>query len=331
MLVIALCVAASSSTAYAKKKKAKHGTIKILTTPGGFPLDVDGKAQGETTTDYRHFDLNPGIHTIAVSLPDGQRWVREINLAAGRIKCVAVNYTPGVPVSVVSPCPFPITLSARSTVNEGELITYTSDVKYTGNFPLNFIWTISPANARILSGAGTQTIEVDSTGLPGQTLTATLLVDDGSKDPACSRSVQASTFVAAQPLREKGPVVFDVCLSCSYNDQKARLDNLIVELQTDPSVTAYILAYGGRTSRNGQADRLGARARDYLVNHRRINTSRIVVLNGGFREEDSVELWIVPSGATLPQVRATVQPGDVRPPRRAKVRQFPQITTSQRR
>ena len=314
MIVFALGVASPFSTAYARKKP-NYGTIKILTTPGGFPIEVDGKPQGHTTSDYRAFDLDPGIHIIVVSLPDGQRWTREINLEAGRIKCVTLNYKPPLAPPAKSPCPFPINLSAPSTVNEGEVITYTSDVTYGGSSPLNFTWTISPVNASILSGAGKSTIAVDSTGLAGQTLTATLVVDDGSRDPACSRSIQASTFVVAQRPRQNPAREFDVCYRCSLNDQKARLDNLAVELNNDPSARVYILAYGGRTSRRGQAERLGARARDYLVTYRGIDASRIAVLDGGFREEESVELWIVPSGAAPPQLRPTIQSSDVRRPR----------------
>jgi len=104
-----------------------------------------------------------------------------------------------------------------------------------------------------------------------------------------------------------------VCCSCSFDDQKARLDNLAVELQTDPTAMTYVIAYGGRTSRIGQADLLGARARDYLTANRGIDQSRITVINGGFREEDCVELWIIPSGAVPPQPTPTVQAGDVRP------------------
>jgi hypothetical protein len=106
---------------------------------------------------------------------------------------------------------------------------------------------------------------------------------------------------------------FDVCCSCSFDDQKARLDNLAVELQNDPSTSTYVIAYGGRTSRVGQADLLGTRARDYLVTNRGIDQSRITVMNGGFREEDCVELWVIPRGATPPQPTPTVQAGDVRP------------------
>ena len=106
---------------------------------------------------------------------------------------------------------------------------------------------------------------------------------------------------------------FDECNNCTFDDQKARLDNLAVELQNDPSVYAHIIAYGGRTSPIQQVEKLMTRARDYLINERGIDGSRIVTVNGGFREGDSVELWIVPSGAAAPRATPTVQAGDVKP------------------
>jgi len=313
LLALTFCMVHPASTAQAKKKKlAKYGTIKILSTPGGLPIEVDGKPEGVTGTDYREFDRDPGLHTIVVTLPNGQRWTREIDLEAGRIKCVAINYRQPPPPPK-SPCPYPVNISAPTQVTEGEIITYTADVAYSGSAPLNYTWTVNPGNAKLLSGAGTPTITVDSTGLAGQRITATLVVDDGSGDAMCRQSSQASTFVPPTPPREIPSRQFDVCCSCSFDDQKARLDNLAVDLQNDPSTTTYVIAYGGRTSRIGQADLLGSRARDYLVGQRGIDQARIVVLNGGFREEDCVELWIVPSGATPPQATPTVQPGDVRP------------------
>lgn len=312
LLVLPLLLLSSASSAYAKPKKAKHGTIKILSTPGGLLLTIDGKPQGETTTEYRAIDLDPGVHNVEIRLPNGQNWSRAIDLPAGRVKCVVVNYRPLPPVAK-SPCPFPVNVSAPQQVNEGEIITYAADVNYTGTAGLKYTWTVSPATARVISGAGTPTITVDSTGLAGQQITATLVVDDGSGDALCLQSVQAFTRV---PPHEKRVIVgreFDTCCSCSYDDQKARLDNLAVELQNDPTMTTYLFAYGGRTSQSGQADRLLARARDYLVNQRGIDASRIVMINGGFREEDCVEAWVVPQGATPPQPSPTVQPGDVRP------------------
>lgn len=312
VLAMTFCAAYPSSTAYAKKRKlAKYGTIKILTTPGGLPIEINGRPEGFTTTDYRDFDRDPGVHTIVITLPDGQRWTREIDLEAGRIKCVALNYRPAPPRE--SPCPYPVILSAPPQVKDGEIITFTADVSYSGSNPLNYTWTVSPGSARLLRGAGTPTIEVESTGLAGQSVTATLVVDDGSGEPECRQTATATTVIPPED-RERPSRQFDVCCSCSFDDQKARLDNLAVELQADPTTTTYVIAYGGRTSRIGQADLLGSRARDYLVTNRGIDQSRIVVINGGFREEDCVELWIIPSGATPPQPTPTVGAGDVRPP-----------------
>ena len=301
-----------SSTAVAKPKKAKYGTIKVLSTPGGLAISVDGKAYGETTTEFRSIDLEPGLHTLVIDLPGGQRWTREIDLPAGRIKCIALNYKPHPPLPK-SPCPFPVNVSAPTEVNEGDIITYTSDVTYTGTAVLAYNWIVKPSAARIISGAGTPTITIDSTGLAGQDITATLTVNDGSGEPGCSQIARVSTNVRAV---EKTAIVgreFDTCCSCSNDDLKARLDNLAVELQNDPSTTTHIFAYGGRTSPTGQADRLLKRAKDYLVSQRGIDTSRIVLVNGGYREEDCVEVWIVPRGATPPRPTPTVQPGEVKP------------------
>lgn len=319
LFALAFLVAQPSSIANAKPKKAKYGTIKILSTPGGLPISVDGKSYGQTSTDYRAIDFDPGLHTVVIILPNGQHWTREIDLPAGRIKCIALNYRPAPPAPQ-SPCPFPVNVSAPTQVNEGEIITYIADVAYSGTAGLTYVWTVSPANAHILSGAGTPTITVDSTGLAGQRITATLVVDDGSGDTMCRQSAQAYTTI---PPHEKRIIVgreFDTCCSCSYDDQKARLDNLAVELQNDPTTTTYVFAYGGRTSPVGQADRLLARARDYLVAQRGIDSSRIILANGGFREDDCVEVWIVPQGATAPQPSPTVQPGDVRPAPTRRIR-----------
>ena len=294
------------------KKTVKYGIIKILTNPGGLALTIDGQSQGQTLTEYRSIKLDPGIHNVQVTLPNGLFWTRDVEVPAGRVKCVVVNYHALPPLPKV-PCPFPVNLSAPKQVTEGEIITYTADVGYSGDAKLRYNWKITPSSARVISGQGSPTVSVDSTGLGGQRITATLTADDGSSYPECSQTVQAVSVVA--PLEKKIIVAreYDECNSCSLDDQKARLDNLAVELQNDPSTRAYIVAYGGRMSPYGQVEKLMSRSRDYLITQRGIDASRITVVNGGFREEDSVELWIVPSGATLPAPTPTVQAGDVNP------------------
>lgn len=299
------------STASAKSKKAKYGTIKLLTNPGGLLVMIDGKPHGETTTDYRAFDLDPGLHTLQVRLPNGKFWVREVELPAGRVKCVVVNYRP-LPPLPKSPCPFPLSISAPNQVTEGEIITYTADVSYSGDSALKYTWKVTPSSAHVISGLGTATLNVDSTGLGGQRIIATLVADDGSSDPACAQSAQVVSNVV--PIKKVVIVAreFDECNNCTFDDQKARLDNLMIEMQSDPTAHAYIIAYGGRMSPVGQVEKLMNRAREYMVTQRGFDPSRLTVVNGGYREEDSVELWIVPSGAAAPQATPTVQAGEIK-------------------
>ena len=315
VIAIGFCLAHPASSAFAKdkKKNSNAGYIRIRTTPGGFPLAIDGRPSGETTNDYTEFALEPGLHTVQVTMPNGQLWSREINVAARRRTCVDLNYRPPVTIPK-SPCPFPIIVSAAPTITEGDLITFTSDVSFSGTSSLNYSWTVSSADAKIISGIGTPTLTVDSTGLAGRRITAIVVVDDGSGEPACRQTAQASTMVPKLPPPREIPArEFDVCCSCSFDDQKARLDNLGIELQNDPTTTAYIIAYSGRTSRTGQADRLLTRARDYLIEKRGLDQARLVTLDGGYREEDCVELWIVPQGATPPRPTPTVSAGEAHP------------------
>src|SRR6266853_217982 len=117
LAAVAFCLAHPASTTHAKDKKKKppYGIVKIQTVPAGFPLDIDGKPQGLTTTEYREFELEPGPHTIVISLPSGRRWSREISIEAARRKCVVLNYRPPAP-RPASPCPYPVNLSAPTSV-----------------------------------------------------------------------------------------------------------------------------------------------------------------------------------------------------------------------
>jgi len=311
-IALSFALVCTHSTAYAKKR-VKYGTLEVTTTPGGLPISIDGRPEGTTSTNVRRIELDPGHHSVEILLPNGGRWVREFEIERARRLCLNLNYTPKKYVPPTSPCPYPVIISSPPTVNDGDLITFTADVSYSGTGNLNYVWTVTPGDARIVSGAGTPTITVDSTGLGGQKIVATLVVDDGSGEPACRVTTSAPTTVTRKEIPPPECRKFDEFPSIAFDDTKARLDNLAIELQNAPDATAYIFVYAGRTSRTGQADALGRRAADYLVNSRGVDSRRINITNGGYRDEDYIEIWICPPGATAPQASPTVQPGDVQP------------------
>jgi hypothetical protein len=90
---------------------------------------------------------------------------------------------------------------------------------------------------------------------------------------------------------------FDEYGNIRFNDEKARLDNYAIQLQNEPTAQGYIIGYG---SCDAEGQTRANRAKDYLVNTRGIDASRLTVVDGGCMPELKVELWIRPSGATEP-------------------------------
>ncbi|HEX8292719.1 MAG TPA: PEGA domain-containing protein [Pyrinomonadaceae bacterium] len=309
--VVALFACAAlfaASDAQAKKQKNKKnqpttGRIEVSTQPGGYPITIDGQPAGETTDYVRAIELEPGQHTVTIQFPNNTPWTQTFDIVAGRKNCIALNYRPRtieIPAIAASPCPYPVNVTAPAQVSDGDIVTFTADVGYQGPSALNYTWTVSPPAARILSGVGTPTITVDSSGLGNKRVTAILVVDDGSGDRSCRQTAQAATGVTGLPTITPAKR-FDEFPSIAHDDDKARLDNLAIELQNNPGATGYVIAYAGRNSRAGEADRMTKRAADYLSAKRGISRDRLVVINGGRRESNSFELWVVPQGAEPPR------------------------------
>ena len=152
----------------------------------------------------------------------------------------------------------------------------------------------------ISSGQGTSTITVDTNGV-AQSVTATVTV--GGLDPSCNATSSCSTGVKALP---KNPVKFDEYGNIRFNDEKARLDNYAIQLQNEPGSTGTIIGYGAC---EGEGQARADRAKNYLVNTRGIDAGRLTAIDGGCREELTVQLWVVPTGATAPTAtESTVTP-----------------------
>jgi len=198
------------------------------------------------------------------------------------------------------------------TVTVGEKLSITANV--TGGDPNvtpTYNWTVSAGT--IESGQGTSIIEVSTKELSdGGYITAT--VDVGGFDRACSTSQSCTATVIkkveARKLDEYGVI--------KPEEENKRLDAFMIELQNDPTAQGFIFAYGGRAGRADDAEKAAAKAENYLVSKRGLDAFRLLIIDGGLREQLTVELWIVPSGADMPEPTPTVKPGDTKPTRPKK-------------
>jgi hypothetical protein len=129
--------------------------------------------------------------------------------------------------------------------------------------------------------------------LAGETVRATLSM--GGYTLECSADCAVTI-----PLPKLTSRKFDEFPDISRNDEKARLDNFAIELQSDPTATAYVIVYPGRTSKRGDVQHHSSRIVEYLVHSRGLDERRIVTLVGPPRDQLSVELWVTPQGATPP-------------------------------
>jgi len=169
-------------------------------------------------------------------------------------------------------------------------------------------WTVSAGT--ILAGQGTSVIDVTTEGLSdGQSVTATVEVGGFARECAYGQIASSSTTsVMKRPEARK----LDEFGSLTPKEQADRLDNFAIELQMDPLSRGYIIAYGGRASRAGGAQKTAARLaaarlKDYLVKKRALDAGRIVTVDGGYRDRPAFELWLVPTGAQLPAPTPTIK------------------------
>jgi hypothetical protein len=105
---------------------------------------------------------------------------------------------------------------------------------------------------------------------------------------------------------------FDSYGNLSGEDEKAHLDNLAIALQHDPNLVGYIIVYAGKRSCANEAADRALRAKKYVVEIRGIQESRIQWIDGGYREELTVILQPVPSGAPELTASPTLKPSEVR-------------------
>ena len=283
----------SSATTVSACSDAAGSQVQLIAaavSPNGNPIKytwttTDGTISGEgPQVTWNVAGLKPGYHKASLDImssgSDGE---------CQAFSSVTVLVTPCAPVRAVCPA---VEITCPTPAGVDQPLTFTSN--YDGGTPgvsPVYNWTVSAGT--IIEGQGTNSIKVDTTGLAGQTIRASLSM--GGYNLEC-----AADCAVTMPVPKLVGRRFDEFPDISRNDEKARLDNFAIELQNDPRATAYVIVYPGKTGKRGEVQEHSGRVVEYLVNSRGLDQRRIVTLVGPKRDQLHVELWLTPQGATPP-------------------------------
>jgi hypothetical protein len=290
-----------------RNKIPKHmGMLSVYTLPEPAPVKVDGDVIGMSTSDRGNpaeFVLSPGVHTVEINFGD-KTYTTEIEIVEGQRNCVCVKK---IVKRIDRACPYDMRVDAPAEIDEGDQVTFTAVNMAGGSPPLNYVWKVSPANARIVSGLGTSSITVDSTGLGAETISASVDVNQGfPEDASCAQMNSVDTIIRRPPPpKEIPPIPIDEFDSVSFDDEKARFDNFAVQLLNRPDSQGYLIVYQGTGKSAMSAERASRRALNYLTKNKGIDPRRISITSGGFRAKTGFEIWIIPAGAGYPTPRPT--------------------------
>ncbi len=305
MFVIGLMLTLGMTSAFGfgddKNKRPRNtGILTVKTSPVSYPVKIDGEYKGMSGIGTgAEIYLEPGVHKLEIEFPNGKIYAKDIEIIKDRKNCVCLKY---IEETIKRPCPYDVSVSGPDKVLEGDLITFAAFNSVSGSTtPLNYRWKVSPETTRVTSGLGTSAITVDTTGMGGQTITAELDVTDDVYGKTCFQKNSVPTEVERKP--EIKAFRCDEFESRAFDDDKARFDNCVLQLQGGPDTQLYIIIYQGTDkvslTRNTY-DKLSKRSLDYLVKTRGIDPRRISIIKGGNRMKTTYEIWFVPPGAQLP-------------------------------
>src|SRR6185369_1672753 len=181
-------------------------------------------------------------------------------------------------------------IEGPSEVEAGMQILFKAKIIGMAHTTPEFKWTVSAGT--ITSGQGTQEIVVDSIGLGGVDVIAT--VELAGVPLGCK--VSASKTTQVKPERFVWGLPFDEYGDISFEDEKARLDNFAIQLANEPLLRGQILMSAGQeTFKNETRERL-ARARSYLVNVRHVDPNRLATHDCGFAKDLRIRLMLATVG-----------------------------------
>lgn len=185
-------------------------------------------------------------------------------------------------------CPKIAVVGPPAVILRGDTLIFRAEIE---NFDransLSFSWAVD--KGRIIKVEGTAEILVGETeDLGGQSISATLMI--AGLPEGCEKRYFDNAIINQPPKCS----CWDEFGRLSNDDLRAGLDNLYINLQSDPTATGYIVSYGSRK----EVARRHALVRQHVA-FRDLDIKKIVLLNWGEEEGIRSIVSIVPAGGDL--------------------------------
>ena len=160
-------------------------------------------------------------------------------------------------------------------------------------------------------------------------------VSEGVRYTAIDGSVQSITYFGSEaddnklrcgvykyagpvPLGAKNrfeQVPYDSYGKLPFEDAEGRLDNFLLQLQNmnegRSHYRGFIIVYAGRAAHPAEASTIAECSRNYLVSVRNAAPDSVIATDGGYRDQFTVELYIMPNDAYPPLLMPTVSPKQI--------------------
>jgi hypothetical protein len=153
---------------------------------------------------------------------------------------------------------------------------------------ISYRWEVS--GGKIILGQRTPQVTIEACELPSSSVSfvdVKIKLDGGPPELEKERSCRLKIDPKCAP-----PFLYDQYEDISLKDEQQRLDRLGRYLTgEDSGAVAYLVAYAGRTSCFREAKLRADRARRYLEANYKLDASRVITVDGGFRDKLTVNIF----------------------------------------
>lgn len=207
---------------------------------------------------------------------------------------------PATPVTAAPPSPPTIVCNPTPTsVRSGESATISCETSSPDNRPVRV--QFSTSGGKLASSSGNRATLDTTQASSGPITVRAVATDDRDLSASTTATVNVEPpALAPATVQKASDLQFGANSARVDNTSKAVLDDVALRLQQDPRAT--VVLTGGAEA--NEPSRLGAEraahAKDYLVTSKGIDSARIKV-EAGPQKSRTVEVTIVPAGASMPQ------------------------------